>query len=187
MPTSLTVGLMLPPGIDEEADKKRAEQQKSGPQPPKSPEQTGDAGRAASGRSQAQLQAQEAEAEAQLMAQDQAAKQALARDQFEFEAAMALNKHALAEQIAAHGAALKTGQAMHGAGAYRGLSRVTSPSRRNPKETNERRNGRPAGRCRGRSITAPRRSKLLPKRPRNRPPPLRRRPSRMPAKKPKSP
>jgi hypothetical protein len=109
------LALMLPPGMDEEADKKRAEQeQKQGPPPP-SPEAQAMQAEQQAVEAKLALQAKEAEAKIQLMAQDQAARQALARDQFEFEAALALKKTALAEQIAAHGAALKTGQALHGA------------------------------------------------------------------------
>jgi hypothetical protein len=109
------LALMLPPGMDEEADKKRAEQEeKQGPAPP-SPEQQAMQAEQQAAEAKLQLMAQEQQAKLALMRQDQLAKQALARDQFEFEAAMALNKHRLAEQIAAHGAALKTGQALHGA------------------------------------------------------------------------
>jgi hypothetical protein len=106
--------MMLPPGLDEDVDKERAQQQGGAQQQP-SPEQMQMQAEQQAAMQKLQIQAQESQQRLQLMAQDQQAKQALARDQFEFEAAMALNKHALAAQVAAHGAALDAGQAMHGA------------------------------------------------------------------------
>jgi hypothetical protein len=109
--------MLLPPGMDPEADKARAEAQQDQPQqpPPPSPEQMAMQADQQTQQAKLQLEAETQSQRLELLAQDQAAKQALARDQFEFEAAMALNKHQLAAEIAAHGAALKTGQAMHGA------------------------------------------------------------------------
>jgi hypothetical protein len=106
------LSLTLPPGIDEEADKKR-QQMQGGQAPAPSPEQLAMQAEQQATEAKLQLQARESQQKIQLMAQDQAAKQALARDQFEFDAAMALKKTALAEQIAAHGAMLKEQAQQH--------------------------------------------------------------------------
>lgn len=125
------LAMLLPPGIDPEADKKRMEaqqqmQQEAGPQqpPPPTPEQQKmmadmqlqqakvQADQQAV-QAKLQLQREEAEAEMLLAQEKQAAELQLAREKFEFDKWLALQKVGLDQAIARHSAALETGQALH--------------------------------------------------------------------------
>lgn len=106
------LALTLPPGMDEEADKKR--QQTQGPPQP-SPEEMQMQAEQKLAEAKLELQAKEAEARIALAKQDQEARQALAWEEFQFQMKLELAKVELQERIAEHGAALKTGAALHGA------------------------------------------------------------------------
>lgn len=119
--------MMLPPGLDPEADKKRAEiqQQTQGPPQPDPQQQAMEAEMA---MQQAKLQAEqqasmmklqltehEMTAELQLAQQKQAAEIELAREKFEFEKDLALQKAHLDATIADRNADLKEAGAAHSA------------------------------------------------------------------------
>lgn len=115
--------LLLPPGVDPEADKKRQEMQGE-PQP--SPEQLQMQAEQEQAKAKLQLQAQESEAKLAMAQQEQAArlqmaeedlaaKQALAKMEFEFEAWLAVQRMNLERDKAEHDVKLKREQALHGA------------------------------------------------------------------------
>ena len=118
----------LPPGLDDDADKERAEREQQGnaPQQPPPPEVMAKQaelemaqakmemdGQAA--QQKLQLQAQEMQARIQLMTIEQQAKLQLAREQFEFDKQLAREKAELDADIAEHGAKLKEAHAAHSA------------------------------------------------------------------------
>jgi hypothetical protein len=118
------LAMSLPPGMDEKADKKRAEMQQGPPQP--SPEEMQMKaememqaakleGEQKATEQKIQLALAEAEAQLRLAEKKQAAEIQLARAKFEFEMELALKKAGLEEKIALHNATIKGAQAAHSA------------------------------------------------------------------------
>lgn len=119
---------MLPPGLDDDADKERAEkEQQDGPQQkaPSPEELQMQAEQQASQQKLAiqhdeaeaklQIQGRESDARLNLMREEASAKQDLARQEFEFEKWLATEKMHLDRQKAEHDASLKASVAAHGA------------------------------------------------------------------------
>jgi hypothetical protein len=118
------LAMTLPPGMDEEADKKRQEMQ--GPPQP-SPEEMAMQAEQQAAQAKLQLQAQESEAKLQIQQREAAAKimlaeqeshakMALAEREFELEARLALARAGLDAKIADHNAALNAAKFEHDAG-----------------------------------------------------------------------
>ncbi len=121
------LALTLPPGMDEEADKKRAEMQQGQGEPPPSPEQQAMMAEQQAAQQKLELQqqeseaklalqARESEAKIQMMRQELAAKQELAVAEFKFDSWLEAQKVGLARDVAEHKAKLDAAQAEHAAG-----------------------------------------------------------------------
>jgi hypothetical protein len=119
----------LPPGLDDDADKERAEREAEGKGPPQQPpppevmakqaelemQQAKMQMDAQAGQQKLQLAEAEMTMRLQLQQQEQAAQIQLAREKFEFEKELAIEKARLDAHIAEHGASLKEASMAHGA------------------------------------------------------------------------